>query len=248
MPNNYFRFKQFTVHQDKCAMKVCTDACLFGAWVAANRPPLPVYNSPLTAHYLLDIGAGTGLLALMYAQKDINTIIDAVEIDEVAAQQAKENFGASPWKERLYAYKNSIQDFSVTTDKNYDKVICNPPFYESDLKSNNAKRNVALHSSELKLNELIEIAKRLLNEDGSFFVLLPFYRSEEFGQLITGKFFIKEKVLIKQTPGHNYFRTMFWLTRQPANEHQSEITIMTERNEYSVAFKELLKDYYPALQ
>jgi tRNA1Val (adenine37-N6)-methyltransferase len=221
-------------------MKVCTDACMFGAWLASH-------NLQLTTHNLLDIGTGTGLLSLMLAQKLNTVVIDAIEIDEAAAQQAKENFEASSWKERLHAYNDSIQNFAAITDKKYDLIISNPPFYESDLKSTNAKRNLALHSAELKLDELIAIVERLLNNDGSFFVLLPFYRTEYLQQLITDKFFIKEEIFIKQTPEHNYFRSMFWLTKQWANQHQSEINIMNEKNEYSSEFAALLKDYYLAL-
>ncbi len=240
MPNSYFRFKQFTIYQDKCAMKVCTDASLFGAWITAH-------SSQLTAYGLLDIGTGTGLLSLMLAQKLQDAIFDAIEIDEAAAQQAKENFEASPWKERMCVYNSSIQQFVEATNKKYDIIISNPPFYETDLKSNDAKRNLALHSAELKLDELIAAVERLLNDDGNFFVLLPYHRTEDLQQLITGKFFIKEKVFIRQTSTHKYFRSMFWLIKQSTNEHQSEIIIMNEKNEYNDEFKCLLKDYYLAL-
>lgn len=217
-------------------MKVCTDACLFGAFTA-NR-------LPFTAHRILDIGTGTGLLSLMLAQKLNDVMFDAVEIDEAAAQQAKENFETSPWKERLHVCNDSIQSFASTTNKKYDIIISNPPFYESNLKSSDAKRNLALHSAALKLDELAVIAERLLNDDGSIFILLPYHRAEDLQQLITGRFFIKEKVFIKQTPMHNYFRTMFWLTKQFASEHQSEIIIMNEDSKYTNECADLLKDYY----
>ena len=208
MPNNYFQFKQFLIQQDKCAMKVCTDACLFGACL----PNLLRWKSKNTV--ALDIGTGTGLLALMFAQKNLHAIIDAVEIDEAAAKQAKENFDNSPWKERLNVYNNSIQQFANSTQKKYEVIICNPPFYENDLKSENQKRNLALHSDALFLEELISVVDLLLTDNGSFFVLLPFHRTKYFeALLLKNKLHVKEKVFIKQTPKHNYFRTMFCVDR-----------------------------------
>ncbi|MEO8711563.1 MAG: methyltransferase, partial [Parafilimonas sp.] len=172
MPNDYFRFKQFIITQDKCAMKVCTDACLFGAWAA--------HNPQLEASNILDIGTGTGLLSLIYAQKNMHASIDAIEIDEAAVQQARENFEASIWKERLHVYNTSIQQFATSSNKKYDVIICNPPFYENDLKSENKQRNLALHSDALTLEELISDVDLLLGDDGSFFVLLPFHRTKYF--------------------------------------------------------------------
>ncbi|MEP6682604.1 MAG: methyltransferase, partial [Parafilimonas sp.] len=202
MPNDYFQFKQFLIKQDKCAMKVCTDACLFGAFAATRLP--------LTVNRILDIGSGTGLLSLMLAQILIDANIDAVEIDEAAAKQAKENFDASLWKERLNIYNESIQQFanSPIRKSNYDVIISNPPFYESDLKSDDDKRNLALHSSDLRLEELISITYKLLNNNGSFFVLLPYHRTTYFLELSECKFFVREKVLVKQTSKHNYFRSI----------------------------------------
>jgi tRNA1Val (adenine37-N6)-methyltransferase len=238
MPNDYFQFKKFLIKQDKCAMKVCTDACLFGAF-AANR-------LPLTVNRILDIGSGTGLLSLMIAQRLPDAIIDAVEIDIDATKQTKGNFDASLWKERLHVFNTSIQQFanSPIRKSKYDLIISNPPFYESDLKSDDAKRNLALHSSDLKLEELVDITDKLLNNNGSFFVLLPYHRTTYFLQLSEGKFFVREKVFIKQTPKHNYFRTMLWLTKQASTQHQSEIIIMNEANKYSEDFILLLKDFY----
>jgi len=236
MPGGYFRFKQFTIHQDKCAMKVCTDACLFGAWSA--------HHSPLATYRLLDIGTGTGLLSLMLAQKIDALKIDAVEIDEAAASQAKENFESSPWKERLNIYNLSIQQFADSIKTKYDLIISNPPFYESDLKSVNKKRNLALHSVALKLETLIHIADALLKDDGNFFILLPYHRTENFMQLIRQKFFIKEKIFVRQTSKHSYFRSFFWLRKQPAATDESRIAIMDEAGKYTDEFIILLKDYY----
>ena len=218
-------------------MKVCTDACLLSAF-AANR-------LPLTVHHILDIGTGTGLLSLMLAQKKPNYIIDAIEIDEAAAKQARENFDNSPWKERLKINNISIQQYANITLKKYDVIICNPPFYEKDLKSENIQRNVALHSDALLLEELTSIVNLLLANDGNFFVLLPYHRTKYFEELLLkNKLRIKEKVFIKHTPEHNYFRIIFWVDRIATTLNQSEINIMNDKNEYSEEFSALLKDYY----
>jgi len=239
MPNDYFQFKQFLIKQDKCAMKVCTDACLFGAWGAEK-----VLSSKFKVLSCLDIGTGTGLLSSMLAQKNLNAIIDAVEIDKAAAEQAKENFNSSLWRERLNVYNESIQQFAKSINKKYDVIICNPPFYENDLKSENQKRNIALHSGALSLGELISIVDLLLKDDGNFFCLLPFHRTKYFEALIEKKLSAREKVFIKQTPKHNYFRTMFWVGRNAMGVKQSEIIIMNEGNEYTKGFRELLGKYY----
>ncbi|MBV9963005.1 MAG: methyltransferase [Parafilimonas sp.] len=222
-------------------MKVCTDACLFGAW-AANS----IQNSKVKIKNCLDIGIGTGLLSLMLAQKLNNAKIDAVEIDEAAAQQAKENFEASAWKERLNVYNLAIQQFvnSAIRQFKYDVIISNPPFYENDLKSNDTKRNIALHSAELKLDVLLQVADELLNDEGLFFLLLPFHRLSEFEILMNEIFFIREKALVKQTTKHDYFRCMLMLTKKSTTSSQSEIIILKEKNEYTDDFKNLLNDYY----
>ncbi len=236
MANDYFQFKQFTIRQDKCAMKVCTDACLFGSLLRSSSGEGGECRA-------LDIGTGTGLLSLMFAQKNPNAIIDAVEIDEEAAQQAKENFETSPWKERLNVYNTSIQKLSGA--KEYNVIICNPPFFENDLKSDNAKLNLALHSSELSLEELISSVNKSLKKKGRFFVMLPYHRTGYFEQLaVKENLFIREKIFIKQTPKHNYFRSILGLTRKPATTTQSEIIVMGETNKYTDEFAGLLKDYY----
>ena len=155
MANNYFQFKQFIIHQDRCAMKVTTDSCLFGAWVAAavrSQDPIAIGSG---VRSLLDIGAGTGLLSLMIAQKN-NISIDAIEIDKDAFLQASENIAASPWSERIKISHADIKYFNPLPAK-YDIIVSNPPFYENEWQSESLQRNTAHHSSELLLTDLLDI-------------------------------------------------------------------------------------------
>lgn len=216
-------------------MKVCTDACLFGAWLA--KISLPEEANPL------DIGTGTGLLSLMVAQAFPGMMIDAVEIDLSSAGQATENFTASPWKERLHLIQADVKEYAFS--KKYSFIFSNPPFFENDLQSPDEKRNIALHGDALDLGGLIAAVKNNLAEDGMFAVLLPYHRSEYFEKLcLSNDFYLKEKVLVKQTPAHSYFRAMLLFSAKPATATISEITIRDERNEYSASFADLLKCYY----
>jgi tRNA1Val (adenine37-N6)-methyltransferase len=237
MPNNYFQFKQFTVYQDKCAMKVCTDACVFGAFAVAR-----IKNEELRIKNLLDIGSGTGLLSLMLAQQ-VNIIIDAVEIDIGAYQQTKDNFNASPWKERLTVFNTDVQQF--TTDKKYDCIISNPPFFEDDLRSDNDQKNSAKHDSTLTLQQLLKVVDNNLSDDGCFMVLLPFHRLHYFEvEAKKSGLFIDEKLFIKQTPAHTFFRGCLSFSRKETKPHVVELTIKNEEGNYTDEFTDLLKDYY----
>ena len=229
MPNTYFRFRQFTVHQNKAAMKVCTDACLFGAWVADEIRGRQVQR-------ILDIGSGTGLLSLMLAQIT-ESIIDAVEIDENAFQQTSENFTASPWHHRLNVHHCAVQEFN--TPFLYDLIICNPPFYENDLRSPDPKKNVARHSTQLSVDELIKNMRRLLAPDGTVALLIPYGRMEEIEGIIkTNQLFVEKKVLVKQTAKHQPFRCMYMLKDVFSHYAERKITVKDED------FNSLLKSYY----
>ena len=221
-------------------MKVCTDACLFGALLSTR---FSIFT-PSQLH-ALDIGTGTGLLSLMYAQENERAIIDAVEIDENAAQQAKENFDASPWSRRLSIINIAIQDFSNNQQKKYVLIFSNPPFFEDDLKSKDEQRNLALHSISLHLNELFITVKKLLDVQGVFAVLLPYHRTEQAIQL--GKesnLHLQQKILVKQTPNHNYFRSILVFSENTGTESLMEICIKDETNNYSKEFTALLKGFY----
>lgn len=235
MPNNYFQFKQFKVEQQKCSMKVCTDACIFGSIISS-------YSNGEINH-VLDIGTGTGLLALMYVQKNLNAIIDAIEIEENAFTQAKENFNCSLWKDRLNAIHADVRDF--VSLKKYDFIICNPPFFQNDLKSDKKNINLARHDEGLNLKELISLIPAHLNEKGVFGILLPYHRIEYFETLAEEQgLFVQQKILIRQTPFHNFFRGILILSFTKKSTGIRELTIKDSQGNYTKEFVELMKDYY----
>jgi tRNA1Val (adenine37-N6)-methyltransferase len=235
LANSYFQFKQFTIHQDRCAMKVCTDACLFGAYMAKELQLIPATN-------ILDIGSGTGLLSLILAQKT-NAFIDAVEIDHAAFEQAKENFAGSLGKERINVYNTDITSFEP--GKKYDHIISNPPFFEDDLRSIDEKKNFAKHDISLTLEELLKAIEDHLTGDGSFSVLVPFHRTSYFEAAAAKlNFHPAKKILVKQTTTHNYFRSILIFSRKPCTPGREEIIIKNEDGNYSEGFITLLKDYY----
>jgi tRNA1Val (adenine37-N6)-methyltransferase len=232
--NNYFRFKKFNVQQDNCAMKVCTDSCLFGAVTAGTG--LPVTNC-------LDIGTGTGLLALMFAQQNKDVIIDAVELDAPAAEQARENAAASPWANRIHVFNEDIMQFD--NGKQYDCILSNPPFFEDDLQSPVQAKNNAKHDASLTFNRLLPVVDKLLANGGHFAVLLPFHRVDHFiGQAEKSGLYPYRQVSVKQTPGHPYFRGILFFRRDKTDLQIHELTIKDESNQYSVEFAAFLKDYY----
>lgn len=236
MPNDYFKLKQFTVNQGNCAMKVCTDACLFGAWVAST-----INNKKFNPENILDIGAGTGLLSLMLAQKT-TALISAIEIDEAAAIQTRQNFQASPWNDRLKIYNQSIQSFNAL--HKFDLVISNPPFYNNALQSADEKRNLALHTTSLSYHDLISSANNLLSENGLFAVLLPFSNAAAFIELADKlHIYLINRTNVKQTTAHSFFRSMMLFSKKQQPLQTNEISIK-ENNNYTADFVELLKVYY----
>ena len=237
MANSYFRFKQFTVHQDKTAMKVTTDACLFGAWAAQLISELQPAPSAL-----LDIGTGTGLLSLMAARKNPGHF-DAVEIDEAAARQAAENKDASPWADRIQVHHADIKNFSRGTT--YDVILSNPPFYEQELEPEDKGRRMAHHGSSLLLAELFSEIKSRLKEDGVFFLLFPFKREKQVSRLLEEhQLYTWRKLVASQSMVHPPFRFMIAGGLYPKTIITEEIAIIEKRNEYTGVFKQLLSDYY----
>ena len=233
MSNNYFSFKQFTVQQSDCALKVCTDACLFGAWVAAHVKD----DAPSS---ILDIGTGTGLLSLLLAQKIPAAQIDAVEIDPAAAAQAAQNAAATPFT--IQVHNTDIKNYG---GKKYQHIISNPPFFENDLKSDDALRNTAMHSTTLTLQTLMTCVDDLLEPAGSFAVLLPYARVSEVEALAGAHgFVVIHKTVVQQTPNHAPFRVMYIFGKSGFINATETSIVIKENEQYTATFISYLKDYY----
>jgi tRNA1Val (adenine37-N6)-methyltransferase len=234
MPNPYFQFKQFTIHQDKCAMKICTDACILGAWFAGKS---------FSPKNILDIGSGTGLLMLMLAQKH-NGNIQGIEIDLASLGQLKENIANSGWRQRLVIHKGDIRTF--TPDIKFDFIISNPPFYENNLETESAAKNIARHSKQLTLEDLLKAIDRNLTNRGSFGLLLPHGRLNYFEKIAAEKgFHLVERLLLRQSPSHNYFRGILHFAKEEEKKiAERELTIQDQTGEYTREFIKLLKDFY----
>ena len=240
MPNSSFQFKQFIIHQDKCAMKVTTDSCLFGA-ITADA----ISKEKFEANRILDIGTGAGLLSLMIAQKNSKAIIDALEIDKDACEQAMENITASLFKERINILHGDAREFTV--ENKYDLIISNPPFYTNELKSGNTKKDTAHHSNELELDDLLDIIKRNINTvPGRFFLLLPYKRYNEAIDLLNKKAaYVITETKVRQSVKHDYFRIILEASFSFITESViKEISIKDEDDKYTAEFTGLLKDYY----
>jgi tRNA1Val (adenine37-N6)-methyltransferase len=243
MANSYFKFKQFTIHQDKCAMKVCTDACLFGALIA--NCPTCLHKGRLAIVNCLEIGTGTGLLSLMLAQKNNTIKIDAVEIDAPAAEQATENIAASPWAGNIQVFNEDILTFSPTEGKKYDCIISNPPFFEDDLQSADKAKNNAKHNTALNLLQLLQVVDNYLATDGFFAVLLPYHRVGYFiEESVKMGLHLNKLVLVKQTIKHKFFRGILFFNRKNTEPEYNEIIIKDSNHNYTPAFSAALRDYY----
>ena len=235
LPNQFFQFKQFTIHQDKCAMKVTTDSCLFGSLFQVED-----------SKNVLDIGTGTGLLSLMYAQKNPAAKIDAIELDEAAAKQAEDNFKSSPWSENIQTICADAKTYLFTGK--YDTIICNPPFYENELSSDDIRKNQAHHDEGLRLKDVFQLIQNNLSPGGKFYLLLPYKRNNELKNLLSDFDFGLEKIIFfRQTPAHLYFRNVLVGCLHPVADDEikiQELIIKDEHNNYTPAFVSLLKDYY----
>ena len=241
----HFKFKQFSINQDKTAMKVGTDGVLLGAWTPLDLKP----------ESILDIGTGTGLIALQLAQRSTAFQIDALEIDENAYEQAVENFEQSPWNDRLFCYHAALDEFVEEAEAEqeefgeslcYDLIVCNPPFYAEDVKSQDLARDLARFQDALPFDELIPAADLLLSDEGIFAVIIPYKEEERFVELCKQNQLYPQK--ITRVKGHaqsDIIRSLLAFGRIALTEIPTdELVIETARHHYTSEYRALTRDFY----
>ncbi len=236
MSNTWFRFKQFTIQQERAAMKVGTDGVLLGAWASV----------PGTGSRVLDIGCGTGLIALMIAQRAKNVEVDALEIDPSSASQAKENFQNSRWKESIHCIPSSFQDYSSQCKRRYELIICNPPFFTGSYKTASKEKNLARHDDSLPLEDLFRCSVPLMNSTTIISLILPIHKEAQAMDLITAhKLYCNRLTRVIPAPGKPIKRVLLECSSIPGKAIEDVLIIETEtRHKYSDKFKNLVDEFY----
>jgi tRNA1Val (adenine37-N6)-methyltransferase len=231
-----FQFKQFSIEQDRCAMKIGTDGVLLGAWA-------PLENNPFS---ILDIGTGTGIISLMLAQRSHADQIDALEIDEEAYEQSVDNFENSPWSDRLFCFHAGLDEFMEEPEDEYDLIVSNPPFYTNDFKSATEQRDLARFADAMPFEDLIEAADLLLSENGILAVIIPFKEEENFLALAKEYELYPLKITrVKGTPTTEIKRSLLAFSRiEKIDLPTDELIIETARHIYTPEYIELTKDFY----
>lgn len=230
-----FKFKQFIVNQDQCAMKIGTDAVLLGAWTSIENHPFSI----------LDIGSGTGVLSLMLAQRSNAQIIEAIEIDDNTFEQCVDNFEQSPWNDRLFCYHASLDEFVNEIDDTYDLIICNPPFYSETYKTENIQRDLARFQDAMPFDHLLESVGSLLSENGLFAVVIPFSEETQFKDLASKvNLFPKRITHVKGSTSTEIKRSLIEFSYSKTTTKISELIIETSRHQYTNDYIKLTEDFY----
>jgi tRNA1Val (adenine37-N6)-methyltransferase len=239
LPNDYFQFQQFRIDQGDCAQKVSTDACILGA--AANLDG---------ATSVLDLGTGTGLLALMAAQRAPTAQIEAIEIDAAAAAQAAANVAASPWGNRIQVSPLSLAAYAATRPSLFSHIICNPPFFRRSLTSPDTARATARHEGEgsLTFDDIIGFAGAHLVPGGTLSILLPPPEMQQFEQAAAASGLpVRARLVVQHRPGGRVTRCISEFGREAAEVRESSLTIQDANGQYSAGFRALLAGFYLAL-
>lgn len=235
MPNPYFKFKKFTIYHDKCAMKVGTDGVLLGSWAGSGYSPKRI----------LDIGAGSGLIALMLAQRFKNAEIEAVEIETECAKQCEENALASPFKDRIKSTNTSIQEFAHKNEDKFDLLVSNPPFFIDSFTSDNDERNTARHNNSLRQHDLLRAVTDLSHHKSVFAIILPVKEGDLF--IVKAReypWYLNNQVYIKGSAESKEKRVLLEFTKSENTLVKSQLIVEEKRGVYTKAFSHLVKDFY----
>ncbi len=237
MSNQYFQFKQFRIEQERSAMKVTTDACIQGAWT----PVLPQVNR------VLDVGAGTGILSLMLAQSNVDIIIDAIESDQDAGAQARDNVGASPWKNRINIIEGDVRNYEP--EYKYDLIISNPPFFINSLLGENTSKNIARHTLSLTYHDLLVVLDAHINVGGYASIMLPSDEYRLWKNIASAAGWNEFRTLsIKHTPAAAVKRVVGLFSKNDVKTVAENTLVIKENGQdYSAAFTELLAPFYLGL-
>lgn len=233
--NDTFRFKKFTIQQDHCSMKVGTDGVLLGAWAEVE-----------TAENILDIGTGSGLIAIMLAQRNEGAQIQGVEIDQPSFEQAKSNMANSPWSDRLQVIHTSIQDFSGTTATRYDLIVSNPPFFTGGNLSYNQDRNSVRHTIKLPHQDLLSAVRKLLNNQGRFVLILPYLEGLRFCELAASyQLYCTAMTEVRSKANRPVERLLLEFRRTKQNQLVEQLVLQEEENQDRTAsYEALTKAFY----
>jgi len=233
-----FQFKEFTIQQDKSAMKVGTDGVLLGAWCTVDKYPDSV----------LDIGAGTGVISLMIAQRSDAMTIDAVEIDADGYEQTVENFEKSDWGDRLYCYNATFQEFAIEIaeeEETYDLIVSNPPFYTDGFETENEARNKARFTSSLSFEELIDGVSKILSKNGIFSIVIPFKEEENIINIAKEHhLFLNRICRVQGNRTAEIKRSLLEFSFQQAEINETHLIIEIERHIYTAEYIRLTQDFY----
>ncbi len=235
MSNPYFRFKQFTVWHGHCAMKVGTDGTLLGAWAGVDN-----------AHRILDVGTGTGLIALMLAQRNPEAHIDGIDIDADACLQALENVRQSPFSKRIHIMNTDFDTFTQKTAKTYDLIVSNPPFFKDSLKCPEEKRRLARHSDSLPLYDLLVKNESLLDRDGRLALILPYTHHDELMQTARqAGLLITRQTRVIPLEGTTPKRLLVELSHTHTFVLKTDELILEDRtHQRTTAYQQLIRDFY----
>lgn len=231
--NNWFEFKQFRIEQKSSAMKVGTDGVLLGAWTSIEN-----------ASRILDVGTGTGLIALMLAQR-CNAVIDAIEIEQEASLEAKHNFSQSAWNDRLKVFHEDFLQYAVPTEEKYDLIVSNPPFFINSLKTPNERLAVAKHNVNMSIAQLLNKSSSLLKADGRISLIFPYGNLDDVKESARlAGYYVKTRTDVYAKPSKSPVRTLMEFSLTPVLPEADHLVIRDANDDFSEKFRKMTAPYY----